>query len=282
MAVTFDCCPKSIKALAIRVTPLDLYYGDHSAGDALIPFPPAPTVDLSRWQTNGFSELVLSPDYEQGSETMMMNPAANSIGVIHRPPDQMKGLTLELKLCGMPTIAMFLLNGMADNRALLDIDGDDVSIVGWPFNNDMENGGSCTAFMIDLWTKNAATTCDATGNTLGQYIHWVLPYTDRWVVSGGLNFNIGATELSLSGYAKKNPMFYPSMPGPSFPSYQSVQPFVGGVPPCVLPAGVVADSWTISDMQQIRAGGAVAYKCVDTLPGALNDCSPVPQIEPAA
>jgi hypothetical protein len=33
-------------------------------------------------------------------------------------------------------------------------------------------------------------------------------------------------------------------------------------------------------MEQIRLGGALAYKCVDSLPGVLDDCSPVPQDEP--
>lgn len=280
MAVLFDCCPKSIKALAIRVTPLDLFYGSHLSGDPLIPFPSAPTTAFSRWQMDGFSELTVSPDYEQGQETMMMNPAANSIGVVHRPPDQMKGFTLELKLCGMPTIANKLLSGMSDGNNLVVDSGEDTSVVGHTFNNDMENGGACLGFIIDLWSKNAATTCDVGGDTTGGYIHWVLPFTDRWAVSGGLNFNIGATELTLMGYAKKNPMFYPSMPGPSFPSYQDVEPYVGGAPPCILPSGVVADSWTIEDMEQIRVGGALAYKCVDSLPGVLNDCSPVPQDEP--
>jgi hypothetical protein len=280
VAVLFDCCPKSIKALAIRITPLDLFYGSYLSGDPLIPFPPAPTTPFTRWQTSGFSELVISPDYEQANETLMMNPAANSIGVVHRPPDQMKGFNLELKLCGMPTIATKLLDGLSAGNNLVDDFCGDTSVVGQTFNNDMENGGACLGFIIDLWSKNAATTCDAAGNTLGGYIHWVLPYTDRWAMSGGLNFNIGAAELSLSGYAKKNPMFYPSMPGPHFPSYQDFEPYVGGPAPCVLPAGVVADSWTVADMEQIRLGGALAYKCVDSLPGVLDDCGPVPQSEP--
>jgi hypothetical protein len=33
-------------------------------------------------------------------------------------------------------------------------------------------------------------------------------------------------------------------------------------------------------MEQIRLGGALAYKCVDSLPGVLDDCGPVPQSEP--
>ena len=56
---------------------------------------------------------------------------------------------------------------------------------------------------LEIWSKNADKgVCNVAGTVANLWIHWVLPRTINWEISGGLNFTNGALEVVLKGYAE--------------------------------------------------------------------------------
>lgn len=252
------CCPKSTKACAIRVT------RQNECDVALDPLTPN-----SRLQTSGFMELNLSPDIESGEDITTKN-ACGDICIRDKDCDRLKGFEVELKLCGIPLGLIEMLTG-----ATLLSDG------AGGFNGAVmreAKSASCeNSKALELWSKNSDKgVCDVDGTPSNLWIQWVLPRTINWEISGGLNFTIGALEVTLSGYAENNPLWYPSFPRSTFPSYTPGGGDPTGVPTGVagpvLPAGIDADAWTLTDQAAIQGGGPLAWRCVSELPSPLDAC----------
>lgn len=257
------CCPKSIKACALRITRL-------GASDA----PLDPLTPNSRIQTAGFMELQLTPDLLQGDVLEIANQCGD-ICITDRGCDRLKGFNLQLRLCGVPLTVLEMLVG----ATLLD-DGSG-NFVGGALRETKSVYCSDNK-MLELWTKNADRgACDVDGNPTDLYIHWLLPRTLKWEISGPLTFNSGVMEITLSGYAENNPNFYPSFPGDAFPAYSPGGGDPDGLPTNtsaspVLPVGVEADPWSVSDQAAIQGSGPLAWRCVAALPSPIDDCDYVP------
>jgi hypothetical protein len=256
------CCPKSVRACALRITLLN--------GSDI---PLDPLACNSRIQTAGFVELNLSPDVEDGAVLETRNPGSGDLCIVDRDCSRLKGFEVELKLCGVPLVVIEMLIGAT---LLSDTDG---RVVGAGLRNDRSSVCSA-AKMIEVWSKNAAPSCHPSGTPKHLWIHWVLPRTINWRLSSELSFANHSLEFALSGYAEANPWWYPSYPSAMFPSYV---PGGGdptgwpiGPPGPVLPTGIDPDPWTIGDQLAIRSGGPLAWRCVDALPAPLDECSYAP------
>lgn len=257
------CCPKSIKACAMRITRQD------DCNIALDPLTPN-----SRVLTSGFMELNLSPDVEAGEDITMKN-ACGEICIRDKDCDRLKGFEVELKLCGVP---LPIIEMLIDATLLEDGEG---NIVGAATRNSLTDPCQ-NSKMLELWSKNAEAVCTPGGAGSDQplWIQWVLPLTRNWEISGGMNFTTGALEVAISGYSENNPNWFPSFPGATFPAYDG-----NGNPidpaPCILPDGITADPWSLTDQTAIQQGGPIAWRCVGSLPGPVNDCAYMPS-EPAS
>lgn len=261
------CCPKSIKACALRIT------RQNECDVALDPLTPN-----SRIITSGFMELNLSPDVENGEDITTKN-ACGDICIRDKDCDRLKGFDVELKLCGVPLPVLEMLTGLT---LLSDGAGG--------FNGGVmreSKAAACeTSKALEVWSRNADKTCNADGTISNLYIQWVLPRTDNWEISGGLNFTNGSLEVVVKGYAENNPMWFPSYPGSTFPSYVPGDGDPTGWPtgaaPAVLPPGVTADEWTLTDQAAIQSGGPMAWRCVSDLPAPISDCGYVETFIPSS
>lgn len=252
------CCPKSIKACALRIT------RQNECDVALDPLVPN-----SRIQTSGFMELNLSPDVENGEDITTKN-ACGDICIRDKDCDRLKGFEVELKLCGIPLPVLEMLTGLT---LLSDGAGG--------FNGAVMREAKAAACenskALEVWSKNADKgVCDVDGAPANLWIHWVLPRTINWEISGGLNFTNGALEVVVKGYAENNPLWFPSYPGVTFPSWTPGGGDPTGVPtgasPPVLPPLVTADAWTLTDQAAVQTGGPLAWRCVSDLPAPIDDC----------
>ena len=253
------CCPKSIKACALRLTRQD------ACDRALDPLTPN-----SRILTAGFMELNLNPDMEGGEDITTKN-ACGDICIRDKDCDRLKGFEVELKLCGIPLALIEMLIGA---QLLADDDGNFVGAV----MRESKDASCEDSKALEFWSKNAAKSCSAESNNL--YIQWLLPRTINWELSGGLSFTNGALEVTLSGYAENNTQWVPSLPGPEFPSWLPGGGDPASIPngptPAVLPGGLDADTWSLTDQEAIRSGGPLAWKCVGALPTNIDDCNYLP------
>lgn len=251
-------CPKSVRGCAVRFTRLN---------DSNIPLDPL--TPNSRIQTSGFIELSISPDVETGSETAKRRPSTGAMSIIDRECDTLKGLNVDLRLCGVPMTVLEMLTG---TNALVD----GAAVVGGALRDGKVQ--ECqNLVMVEIWSRNVGSSCDQFGNDIsGRWIQWVLPRTLKWSVTGSMTFENGPLEVTLSGYAEQNPVWYPSLPGADFPSYEpgggDPDGWPVGDPPAVLPDGLTADPWTTSDQSVIRSSGPLAWRAVESLPEPLSDC----------
>lgn len=255
------CCPKSVKACALRITRLNV-------SDV----PLDPLVCASRIQTSGFVELNLNPDVEDGAVLETRNPGGD-ICIVDRDCDVLKGFEVELKLCGVPITVIEMLVGA---MLMADTEG---NLVGAGLRNDRSDACS-NARMVEVWSKNAAPACDVDGIPKNAWIHWLLPRTVNWQITGSLSFANGPLEVVLRGYAEANPWWYPSLPAPAFPAYVPGGGDEAGYPTgpagAVIPTGISPDPWTLEDQAVIRGSGPLAWKCVDALPAPIDDCDYLP------
>lgn len=251
-------CPASIKACAMRLTRLN------DCSIALDPLTPN-----SRITSSGFMEINLSPDVESGEDITSKN-GCGDICIRDKDCDRLKGFDVEIKLCGvpLPTIEMLLGYTLLSDGA-------------GGFNGFSSRESKATPCveptMVEFWSKNANKgACTVDGTSADLYLHWLLPTTNNWEVSGGMNFTMGALEITITGYAENNPLWFPSYPGSTFPSWTPGGGDPAGVPtgapPPVLPPGVTADPWSLSDQATIQAGGPIHMKTVAALP-TVNSCS---------
>jgi hypothetical protein len=251
------CCPKSVKACAVRLTRLQ---------DSGLPYGPL-TPDRTV-QGSGFAELTLSPDYEAGEKVDVRSPGGE-LAVIHRDFDALRGFDVSLRLCGLPLMLDAIgLNPLGEPGT--------TARPGFALSDSLAEP-LCEPFMLELWSRNA--TPPEGVDDCARWIHWVLPYTSHWTLSSDLSFTAGALEVEISGYARQNEWWWPAFPGPTFPAYN----YTSGLPedpaPGWLPSGVTADEWTLDDLNTIRASGPLAWRCVSALPEPLDDCDYVPSAD---
>lgn len=252
-SVRFDFCPKSIRALAIRLT------RQNPSGATLDPLTP-----YSRIQSAGFAELGIDLDYDEGKETQVNSPSGTVPATIDKGTTILKGLELTLKLCGMPFSVLEMLCGIVP----LDPSADLVRSAAWRDGFDPE----CkNPVMLELWSKNSGSTV-----CTEKWIRWLVPLTLDWKLTSGLNFSNGALDIELSGYGRQNAAWTPSFPGDDFPSWVpgsgDEEGWPVGPPGPILPPDVVADGWTLAEMAGVRGAGPIAYRLEEHLPEPLDDC----------
>jgi len=222
-------------------------------------------------------ELNLSPDIEGGNDITTKN-ACGDICIRDKDCDRLKGFDVELKLCGIPLPVIEMLIG-----ATLLSDG------AGGFNGmvlrDSKSGPCENSKALEVWSKNADKgVCNVAGTVENLYVQWVLPRTINWEISGNFNFTMDALEVTLKGYAENNPLWFPSYPDGTFPAYVPAggnplavpTGIAPGNPNPLLPPGVTADIWSLSDQTAIQTGGPLAWKCVAALPSPIDDCGYVP------
>jgi hypothetical protein len=227
-----------------------------------------PLTPNSRIQTAGFIMLSLSPDVEEGEDITTKN-ACGDICIRDKDCDRLKGFDIELTLCGVPPHVIELLTG----ATLLDDGSGNITGV---VLKEAKDAACLNSIALELWSKNANARCDIQTGVENLFIHWVLPRTINWEISGGLEFSNAQLEIVLSGYAENNPNWFPSFPGVLFPSWVpgggDPTGLPTGAPPPVLPAAATADTWSLADQAAIQAGGPLAWKCENTLP-PTDDCA---------
>jgi len=266
MATTI-CCPKSIKACALRIT------RQNECDVAL-----GPLVPNSRIETAGFMTLSLSPDVEAGEDITTKN-ACGDICIRDKDCDRLKGFDLELTLCGVPPHVIEMLTG---GTLLLDGSGNVKGLA----MRESKDAVCLDSLALEFWSKNADKgVCSIDGLTQNLWVHWVLPRTINWEISGGLEFSTGPLEIVLSGYAENNPLWWPSFPdGLVFPGYTDPADPTS-VPTAAIPGDQLQlppctqtypDPWTLADQSAVQAGGPMAWSCVPQLPPCVNDCAYVP------
>lgn len=211
-----------ITACALRITRND-------AGGA----PLADTVAKSRILMSAFTNLTLAPDVAAGEQIEIKN-ACGAVCVSRKLPDSLKGFNLTLKFCGWSTYAAEMLVG-----APLLLDGNTVRGQVWP----SEIKDTTQSTQLELWAVNNAPTSAA-----DAYVHWLIPKTYNWQLSGNVDFTNGAVQLELSGYGEKNPNWTPSDP----------------------------TEWEVSDTGDIQEGGPFAWVIASALPTGLDDCDYYP------
>ena len=266
------CCPKSIKACALRITRQD------ECDIALDPLFPN-----SRILTAGFMELNLSPDVETGNDITTIN-ACGDICIRDKDCDRLKGFDLELMLCGIPLPVIEMLTG----ATLLD---DGAGGFKGAVMRESKSLAACeNSKALEIWSKNADKgVCTVDGAVENLYIQWTLPRTINWEISGGLNFTNGPLEVTLTGYAENNPLWFPSFPNNTFPAYVPAGAPFTGRPTGAAPApadydnpdivtdcggGISGvDTWTLDDQIAIQNGGPMAWQCVPQLPCPIDDCA---------
>jgi hypothetical protein len=184
------CCPKSVNALAIRVTRTD------ACG-----IPVAENVANGRILTAGFITLTLAPNIEAGNE-ITVKKANGEICVTDKQPDQLKWLDATIELCGVP---FPLIEMMLGASALMD--GPD--IVGGVLPSRTAQTTNLPV-QIELWSRNKeAESC--AGGGAGAYVQWVMPLGKNWQVSGDIAFGADATSLSIVGQIESTAGYQPSV-----------------------------------------------------------------------
>lgn len=211
-------CPSMITACALRIT------RNNAAG-----VPLATSVAKSRLLLAAFTNLTLAPDVEAGEEISIKN-ACGAVCVSRKLPDSLKGFNVTLRFCGWSTLAAEMLVG-----APLLLDGSTVRGQVWPATIT----DTTQSTQVELWAVNSTPT-----SADDAYIHFVLPKTYNWQLSGNLDFTNGAIQLELSGYAEKNPNWTPS----------------------------IAAEFEAGDTAAVQAGGPFAWVIADALPSGIDDC----------
>lgn len=254
-------CPQSIRGCAVRITRLN---------ECGVPLDPL--VPNSRIQFAAFTEVTLSPDTEDGANITMKN-ACGQICIRDKDIPRLLGFDVKLVMCGVPLPALEML---LDTTLLHgDTPGDFKGAV----LRESKGATAPDPKMFEVWSKNAnRAQCGVGGIGSAVYVQWLLAHTKNWEIDDDLSFSYeDPLTFGLSGYVENNPNFFPSWPGATFPSYVPGGGDPDGTPTGVagpvLPNGIVADAWTLSDQTAIQAGGPVAWQTVAALPDPLEDCA---------
>ena len=193
-------CPSVVRSCLVRISRNDVCGTPIAAATA-----------KSRYMFTCFSDLSLSPVYEEG-ETNTVKDACGRICVEDIACDQLKRLDGTLKLAGpwlTPFMEMVLgVRGLTGDVAqtvgtLTDVYGGALPAL---------RGDVCESenFTVELWAKNAAPiACSVSAGTTYSWMQFALTKTDHWKLTNGLNFNGKPTELEFSFQARPNPNWAP-------------------------------------------------------------------------
>lgn len=254
-------CPQSIRGCAVRITRLN---------DCGVPLDPL--VPNSRIQFAAFTEITLSPDTEKGANIVTKN-AAGAICIRDKDIDRLLGFDVKMMLCGVPITALEML---LDTTLLHGTTPGDFK---GAVLRESKYADAPAPKMLEVWSKNSnRAQCGVGGAGSAVYIDWLLAHTRNWEITGDLKFSYSdPLTFELSGYVENNPNWFPSYPAAAFPAYVpgggDVTGTPTGAPGPVLPNGIAADVWTVSDQAAIQAGGPIAWQTVATLPSPLEDCA---------
>lgn len=247
-------CPKSVKGYVMRIT------RENECGVALDPLTPN-----ARIQTDGFMKATFKPDIEGGVD-ITTKLASGAICIREKDCDRLKGFNVELMLCGVPLPALEML---VDLTMLASAD-DPTDFIGGVLRDSLES--DCTGpKMVEIWSKNNdLASCGIGGTGSRRYMRWMLPFTDNWEITGDLVIAEQQVDVVLTGYAQKNPNWFPSFPSADFPSWVPGGGDPDGVPtgpaPAILPDGITADPWTLDHQDAIQTGGPLAWIADADLP----------------
>lgn len=254
-------CPQSIRAIVVRITRLNL-----------CGVPLDPLVPNSRIQFAAFTQLTLSPDISAGADITVRN-AAGEICIRDKDCPRLLGFNAKLMFCGVPLPAMEML---LDTTLLhASTPGDFKGFV----LRDSKTGPCPNPKMLELWSYNAnRAQCGVGGTGAAVYAQWLAAHTKNWELEGDWAYQYDTPlEIGVSGYVENNPNWFPSWPSSVFPSYVPGGGDPDGVPTGVagpiLPNGITADTWDLSDQTAIQEGGPIAMQTVAALPEPVDNCN---------
>lgn len=180
----------SISGVMIRVSSLN-------ADGTLVKGPSA------AYQSTGFIQLTLTPEYEAGVEYTQKN-ASGQVAVTYRTDDVLKRVTLAL---GLTTPDPELVN-LISGGVLLSAAGQSV---GWAAEalgvNENPNGVA-----LEIWTNAIVNGRPAITN---PYWHWIIPFA-KLHLNGNRVLQEGLTVTDFTGYGNGNSGF---MAGPAAPTW---------------------------------------------------------------
>lgn len=196
---------------------------------------PATETDPMRSVTTvGFVTVGLSADVFTSSDIQVAG-ADGSICVRSKGVPSLLGYNVNITLCNFNLAALEILLGIG----ILDDGGGTPRDIGGVLTAD--GSFNDRTAIVEWWPQNANTdACGAGGNA---YLHYLLPRTNRWVVSGNTDFGDAASTITLSGYAD----------------------------PTVSFASVVTGDWSAAQETAINANGVLAWKETATLPVSVTE-----------
>jgi hypothetical protein len=140
----------------------------------------------SKLTTKGFIKVVATMEVETGVETIVKN-ACGEVVVDEKDDDEFKRYTTQYDFWQIDPEALTLLANNA--RALLDGDG---NAKGFAAGRNI----ATAHFSLELWTKVAGQTCDASGNP--EWYYFALPHNAGGLVTD-FTFEDGPLTLTIKG-----------------------------------------------------------------------------------
>jgi hypothetical protein len=198
MANTYEC-PNPVRGLASRWTRADV------CGR---PLPRHLYLHL-RVTTRAFVMAKFSMDLEKGTE-IVQKRADGSLCVSDLGPDQLKRLTAEIQMCGMPVplqqIALSM-NAIIDPANPTHIIGASLASI-----NQKAHVEATETLQVEMWQFNKNTAaCAGTGS--GAYVRHIFPLFRNRQISGDLEIDQSkATVLSVKGIVEETAAYTPSDP----------------------------------------------------------------------
>lgn len=227
-------CPKPVRACAMRATLLD------ECGAPV----DTTTVFNSQVVTKQFISLSFSPDIEEG-ETFRIKNACGDICINDNSDcDRLIGFDVTLQLCGLEAPLMELVLGMS---SFVNGAGDTLGGVLPPLNLDASESalGCNNNVMLEVWSRNSDRDACAAGNDL-PYVRWFLPLVRGFQLSSDTAFANDVLSIEMTAFAEESAQFNS-------------------------PVGLANDpDLTQEFIDQVRAGGPLAFIGTDTIPAAVE------------
>lgn len=250
-------CPDVIQGCGIRLTDLDQWG-----------IPADPLTAMSRVFTSGFIELTVDPVVFQNAPIPVGGDTEGEACIIDNDTPKLTKFNFTLRLCGVPAPVFEKMIG-----ATLLEDPNTANLFRGMVLKDGHAECCADTLMLEIFSKSS-DGCE-TGDC--PFTQWIFPLTRNWQLTGSFTYQNGETEFVLTGTGEANPNFFPSMPGPTLPSYTTAGVPEGPTPPLlpINPATTVeyvADTLVQNDVDEIRAHGPLAMFCIPALPDGIDDC----------
>lgn len=243
-------CPSLVQGCALRLTRLN---------ECGVPLDPLS--GNSRIQTRKFVSVVSTPQNEDPKEIMLQN-ACSEIDTYFRTQRRTKFYELKMTLSRveLPVLEMLL------DASLLEAPDTPGEFIGWATANGLTQPNP-NPKMLEVQGRNAnQNECGLGGAGSAAVGRHLWASTTNWAISDAFNItNTDPFTIVLAGDAMNNPNWFPSFPGPTFPSWSpgggspSANNLPTGPAPAVLPSGVDADPWSLDHQATIQAGGPYAF-----------------------